>query len=542
MTSLGTRRRAVSLVMVLLLSACTASTPSAAPSASGGAQPSGEPSASTGSSDATVTVMLESFGNERLDPRNSSSVAAFSYFMNTLAENRDGELVPDVAEGWEQSADGLTWTFTIRDNVIFHNGETLTAEDVAFTLRDTFSEEGIAEAVNDTVTSVARVTESIEASGNTVTVTHSRPLPHFAYLMSEYHGGLFPQAYFEEVGRDGFNKAPIGAGPFKIVEIRPGQDITMERHDQYFDPARMPQFKTLRYVMVPELATRVQALAAGDVDIIPADLTVRPQIESQGNKVVFGPEASFIEFQLVGCWLEEHPCHDRNVRLALDLAIDKATIMGDLYGEAWANTGHDWVSSNSIGYSEDLAPRAQDVAEAKRLLAEAGFPDGAGFPTLIINTSETSEVPRVPDFALLVAQQWEEVLGIKSEVRLGDYGTQKDKRGAGEFNGQVFIRGNDARADGGTFMTGRYGDKENEDHLTEDPALLSGVVGAQEAFRPEDQQAAYNEIYKMIRDEVYTIPTGSLAKVWGVASRISGWEPYGLQERMNPIHTIQVAP
>jgi peptide/nickel transport system substrate-binding protein len=538
MTPLRTRGRGSAIALVLLLSACSPATTSPSPGASGAVQPTDGQAAPGG--DGTVTVALEGFGNERVDPRNSSSVAPFSYFLNTLAENRDGELIPDVAENWEQSADGLTWTFTIRDDVVFQNGEPLTAEDVAYSLSDTFSKEGIAEAVNDTVTSVARVTESIEADGNKVIVKHTRPLPHFAYLMSEYHGGLFPKAYFEEVGRDQFNKAPIGAGPFKVTEFRPGQDITMERHDQYFDAERMPQFKTLRYVQIPELATRVQALGSGEVDIIPADLTVRSQIESQGNQVVFGPEASFIEFQLVGCWLEEHPCHDRNVRMALDLALDKEALMSDLYGEAWTNTGHDWVSPNSIGYSEDLAPRPQDVAEAQRLLAEAGYPNGEGFPTMIINTSETSEVPRVPDFAQLVAQQWQENLGITTEVKLGDYGTQKDKRGAGEFNGQVFIRGNDARVDGGTFMTGRYGDKENEDHLTEDPAILQGVVDAQAAFRPEEQDAAYNEIYKKIRDEVYTIPTGSLAKVWGVSSRISGWQPYGLQERMNPIHTIVV--
>jgi ABC-type transport system substrate-binding protein len=216
--------------------------------------------------------------------------------------------------------------------------------------------------------------------------------------------------------------------------------------------------------------------------------------------------------------------------------------MSALYGEAWANAGFDWVSPSSIGYSPDLAPRAADPTEAKRLLAEAGFPDGAGFPTMIINTGQASEVARVPDFALLVAQQWEQVLGIKTEVRLGDMGTQKDRRGAGEFDGQVFIRGNDARLDGGTFMTGRYGDIENEDHLSENPDILNGVVAAQEAFLPDERNAAYNSIYKKIYDEVYTVPTGSLAKIWGVSSRISGWEPYGLQERMSPLESITLAP
>lgn len=534
----STSIRAMGSIVALALVGAACGTPTPTPSEGATRPPT--------NADATLTILVSDFGNERFDPMSMGAGNIYQHpYMATLIDaDENNFLAPGIAESWELSPDGLTWTFTIRDDVVFHNGEHLTVDDVVFSLQDTFGQEA-KETATGTTQTIALATESIEATGpNTVEVRHSTPLPFFAAAVGQAGppvGGIFPKAYFEEVGREGFNRAPIGAGPFKVVEIRPGQEITYERFDDYYDRDRLPQFKYLKLQLVPELATRVQALAAGQADIIAADLTVRDQIEQAGNQVVLSPEAAYIQLILVGCWEEQYPCHDKRVRHALDLALDKELIMGQLYGEAWQNVGWVQVTPSALGYSDDLDPRAFDPDEARRLLAEAGYPNGEGFPTLILNAhSQGTDVPLLPEFTQLLAQQWEQELGIATEVRVAEANTLRTQRETGELNGQVYIRDNDARWDGASLARSEYGDLESLIRLSEDPALIAVIHEAEQALTPEDRGEAYTRAYKILHEEGYQIGTGTISRVWGVASRVKGWQPLSLIPRPTALWTIRI--
>ena len=156
-----------------------------------------------------------------------------------------------------------------------------------------------------------------------------------------------PKAYYESGGpaddpdarREAFSDAPVGAGPFSVVDIKPNEQILVERFDEYYyhpdnglDENRRVRFQTLDLRLVPEPAIRVAALRAGEADIAEVNLAVAKQVEDAGGRIVYTREGVYIFNIAMGCWKPEHPCHSKAVRHAFDYALDKEAIMNGLYG------------------------------------------------------------------------------------------------------------------------------------------------------------------------------------------------------------------
>jgi ABC-type transport system substrate-binding protein len=543
------RRRLLAILgvgLIIAISAgCNAAVPSGSPGASGASGPPGteEPNA-TPANDGAITMMLAAFGNEIWVPRDSDGVGGVGTLVQAYLIDSDGEgnLTPGVAESWTVSPDGKTWTFKIRQGIKFHDGTDLTAEDVAFSLDKIFGTDGL-NSINGSTVAVAEVTDSIAVSGSdTVVVVHKSPLPFFSFLVSSLstgdEGAIIPKAYYEKVGDDGYNKAPIGAGPYKVTELNPGANVTLERFDDYYNADRRPSIKTIDVQQVPELATRAIALTTGEADMIQADLPVIDQIESGGGKLAIAPEASYVWVMLPGCWTPGLPCNDVRVRQALDLAVDKTTIMSALYGELWEGKGWQFVTPHSLGYSEELAPAPYDPDQAKQLLADAGYPDGEGFPLLIVNATNSDPVSSIPDLALLFGQAWKDNLGISTEIRVGDASTMRDRWRGRELDGQIFMRSNEGRYDGGDIARSLYGNPDSRTRQAEDPAYWAAVEAAEAVVDPAQRGAAYNALYLQLRKGNYEIPTGLLGLAWGLGPRVADWQPWGLIQKPSAIWTL----
>ncbi len=117
------------------------------------------------------------------------------------------------------------------------------------------------------------------------------------------------------------------------------------------------------------------ALRAGDADVIEANLSVEKQVEDGGGRFIWSQESSYMWILLPGCWEVQFPCNKKEVRQALDYAIDKDLIMSQLYGpEAAVARGWNWVTPNALGYSPDLDPFPYDPEKALQLLVDAGYP------------------------------------------------------------------------------------------------------------------------------------------------------------------------
>ncbi len=508
----------------------------------------------------TLTIMVGDLANERFDIAyvgGSPGGANYGRIMHgfLISMTPQTEMIPGIAEDWELSADGLTTTFTIREGAKFHDGSDVRPEDVLWTLRNSFGPQAHEHHTADsTGAAISRLMESIELSGtNQVSVKTQKPFVAFSGNISEIGDkwyGMMPERaelYNEELA-EAYDLSPIGAGPMSLTEHRRADVMEFERFDDfYYQPAngfsedKRVNFQSLELRLVPEEATRVAALRAGDADIVPASLAVQGQIEAGGGRLIFGQEGVYVNARMIGCFDPQHPCHDKRVRHALDYAIDKDLIRDTLYGgdEVFVAKGWAVVTPNTYGYSPAIDPWPFDPDKARALLAEAGYPDGKDFGPLVINTWQSTAMPFQVETAQLVADLWKKELGLETEVRVSDSTGTKKRQKAGELDGQILWRENEARKNATINTTSGYGDPDREINITHSDADLFKVVqAAAEVLDLEEREQTYKDLYVRLRDETYEFGVGYVNIPWGVAARVKTWDPYPFSLWISAIHTI----
>jgi peptide/nickel transport system substrate-binding protein len=275
---------------------------------------------------------------------------------------------PSLAQSWTTSDDGLVYEFVLRDGVKFHNGEPVTADDVKFSYE---RYKGSAnKALKDRVASVET------PDPKHVLFKLKQPWPDFMtfYTSATAAAWIVPKKYVEQVGDEGFKKAPIGAGPYKFVSFTPGLELTMEANDQYW--RKKPSVNRLLFKVIPDESTRLAALKRGEIDIA---YSIRGELAEEIERtkglslkptVIQGPFWLYFPDQ----WDPKSPWHDQRVRLAASLAIDRKGINQAL------TLGYSKITGSIIPltfdhYWQPPAP-VYDPAQAKKLLAEAGHPNG----------------------------------------------------------------------------------------------------------------------------------------------------------------------
>ena len=277
-------------------------------------------------------------------------------------------MAPSLAESWTVSADGLVYEFVLRKGIKFHNGEPVTAEDAKFSFE---RYRGVyAKTLKERVAAV----ETPDPGRLRIRLT--QPWPDFMTFYGARvtgAGWIVPKKYFEKVGEDGYKKAPIGAGPYKFVSFTPGVELVLEAFDQYW--RKTPHVKRLVLRVIPDHATRVAALKRGEVDsafLISGELAEEVRrTPGLTLKNVF-PSNHWLIF--ADQWDPKSPWHDKRVRLAANLALDRKTL-----NEA-ATLGLSKITGSIIPSHFDFywpaPPYPYEPARAKKLLAEAGYPSG----------------------------------------------------------------------------------------------------------------------------------------------------------------------
>ena len=471
------------------------------------------------------------------------------------------QMLPGAAESWEVSPDGKTWTITLRGGIKFHNGEEATIDDLLFSAEHAWGEDALANALAPDITGQASLTEKIEPAGPmAVAVTHEESLSFFPFrylsdMSGSFTGVLMNKAYYEKGGPEGdvaarrqaFSDAPMGAGPFRVLEIKPNEQILLERFDEYYyhpdnglPENRRARFQTLDLRLVPETAIRVAALRAGEADIAEVNLAVQKQVEDAGGRIVYTREGVYIWNIGVGCWKPEHPCYHKEVRHAMDYAIDKEAIMNGLYGgpPTAIVKGYARVGVSSLGYEPGLDPFPFDPEKARELLAEAGYPNGEGFPAFKLWTYPAGEAPFMPELAQLMSDMWKEHLNLESTVEVSDGARTRELWWGREMDGDWHVRPNEIEWDGGGGASALYGQPDNRVRLSEDPELTALVREALAVIDPAKRHEAYNKMWTRIREEHYMATLGILNLPWGVGPRIAGWEPWPMTPYNSAFHTI----
>jgi peptide/nickel transport system substrate-binding protein len=286
---------------------------------------------------------------------------------NTLLRwEKTGQLGPDLATGY-RNLDTFTWEVTLRKGVTFHNGEPFNASVVKFSF-DTMLDPNVKSPSKTNHIFVRRV-EIVD--DYTVRIVTRDPFPTTPAQLTFLH--MLPPKYVTEVGIDGYRRKPIGTGPYRFVEHIPDTRIVLERIDgHWMGPQRI---KTIVYRPIKEDATRVGALLAGEVDLaldIPPELV--PVVERSGRAKIKSISSGRVFVMGMSNLDPSLPTAKAPVREAINYALDRESLNKSLF--AGTSPPVAWMNPETFGANPALKPIPHDPARARRLLAEAGYPNG----------------------------------------------------------------------------------------------------------------------------------------------------------------------
>jgi peptide/nickel transport system substrate-binding protein len=376
-------------------------------------QPTQEPTETTPPAPSgTIRIANADFGTESFDPDTNGAVWQWYVEDRLVSQDIRGNVIPCVAETFEFDPDTGIWTFHIRQGIKFHNGDPLTAEDVKFSI-DRFGDMNVSS--NPWSPYIGAGYNKIETKIiDDYTVQFIPDHPELQQGIVFCQVMILPKNYFESVGQEGFNRQPIGSGPWKFVELIPKTKLTLEANTDYW--GQVPAFEYLVEQMVPEQSTRIAMLKAGDVDIIfpqtGIDFDRIAELEDLGFRTVdLGLPAAYTLAEGQGDWLPgAGPVSDIRIRQALSYALNRQEIC-DTWYQGYAKLGGPFFMLRGgggvppgFGWSDDLLPDPYDPDKALELMSEAGYPDAWEDPSIHIYAPSFSQ-----DFIQVLIGYWQAV-------------------------------------------------------------------------------------------------------------------------------------
>jgi peptide/nickel transport system substrate-binding protein len=377
---------------------------------------------------------------DTLDPQATAATSAFQTtksIYDTLVEVApSGEIVPALALGWEISADSLSWTFQLRDDVLFHTGEVLTSNDVRATLERARDENFASPKAAEYKT----ITGILTPDEQTVVLTLSAPTPALLAGLASGWSAILPASLIE-AGHD-FGNDPVGTGPFRLQRWVRDSFIELVRNDAYYQGPAGVESVTIRFVN--DSAVQYQGLLAGEFDIIdqPASADF-PLIESNPDLVLSRGPSGLVNVAAMNT--RRAPFDDVRVRQAMNYAIDKEVINEVAYGGGYLIGS--FMEYGSPWLPDDIEPYPYDPEQARALLAEAGYADGFSFDMAL---------PQPYDPHILAGQIMQSQLaeiGVTANIRIVEWGVWLSEVYSGPFDYDMTVVGHTGKLD----PTGRLG-------------------------------------------------------------------------------------
>ena len=310
------------------------------------------------------------------------------------------ELVPDLAETYTISDDGLTYTFTLRDGVTFHNGRALTSADIRYSIERAVAPEtqspgqgffGMIAGFDEMAAGEADHLSGIETPDDATVVFHlSRPDATFLHVLAINFAFAVPQEAVEEYGPD-FGRNPVGTGAFMLEEWSLGQQVVMVRNEDYYH-AGIPRLDRVVFEVGQDPTVALLRLENGEVDILgdgipPARFVDVSQNPPEGTRVVEGGQ---LHTGYITMNVNIAPFDDVRVRQAVNMAINRERIIRIINGRAVP--ANQPLPPAMPGYSDSYEGYAFDPEAARALLAEAGFADGFETELFVMNTDPNPRI------------------------------------------------------------------------------------------------------------------------------------------------------
>ena len=482
--------------------------------------------------------------NPMLYPRTPDSNVQCLIFDFLVKPDEELNFIPDLAESWDISEDGKVYTFYLRQDVKWHDGEAFTADDVVFTLNALANPEYIGGNENRVLGIVgaaevqAGEAETISGVKKVDDYTVEITLPDAnAAFMADMYTAILPEHVLAgenpgEWSTDDFNRAPVGTGKYKFVEWKSGQYIMLERNEDYFGDK--PSIKDV-VVQFGSETTLVAALLNNEIDVLYNLPTAEVEnVEAVDSVYVYTNEQMTVYY--IGFNLLDETLSDLRVRQALAHGLDKQTVLDTVYGNGLAYVANDIFPSNHWSHSENVTVYEYNPEKAKSLLEEAGYVmnestgiyEKDGKPLHLVYDMSASATGEA--MATLFQQQWKEI-GVELEIVTQDFATLAFTKllpdsGAKETTAdsyQMYTLGFGVEVDPNEyneyFSTNTGAGSWNFGHYS-NPEVDELFKLQLTQTDPEERAATFHKIGEIESNDLYWIPTYSNYLTTGVSTRV----------------------
>lgn len=448
------------------------------------------------------------FNNVRIGVIIAANVWDTLLYRDPMTNEYKGQL----AKSWKQ-IDDRTLELELRQGIKFHNGEPFDADSVVYTLNF------VADPANKATTqqNVSWIEKVEKLDQYKIRIISKQPFPGAKEYLSTTVA-IHPAKYYKEVGPKGMNAKPIGTGPYKVAEYIPGKSITLERNTDYFkdSPKQQPKIGKVEIRFIPDRQTQMAEVISGGQDFImhvPKDQA--EQIKSMPNLQVISGNTMRIVFMQMNI-LDGTPApqlKDVRVRKAIAHAIDRESIIKNIVGEG-AKILHTICTPSQVACTDEGATTYNyDPALAKRLLAEAGYPNG--FDIDIVAYRERNQTEAIINYL--------QAVGIKAKLSYLQYAAMRD-----------MVRANKASLTHQTWASNLVNDVSastpvyfgfGNDDITRDPKVRDLLDKGDHTIKLEPRTEFYKEALGIIAEQAYAIPLWSLPVNY-VMSKDINFTPY----------------
>jgi peptide/nickel transport system substrate-binding protein len=453
-------------------------------------------------------MLVAAIGSEpdQLDPQKTTAYPSFQVLENvfdTLVEpDAELQMQPALAERWETSEDGLTWTFALRDDVKWHNGRDFVADDVVFSYR---------RIIDEQLSNSYRFTsvKDVKAPDDTtVVITLTQPTPGLLANLGAFKGtAIVAKENIKDIA-----SKPIGTGPFKFSEYAPGDSLEIVRNDDYWG-GEVP-LDGVRFTFVPEPTVALTNVQGGEVQW--SDNLPPQQVEQlAGSEDLQLETVPSNDYWYFAANQARKPFDDPRVRQALAYGIDREEI-----AEA-AKFGLATVNQTAIPedstFHYDYAPYERDVDKAKSLLQEAGVTGRLPMELIV-----TNEFPETVTTGQVMQSQLEEI-GVDVEVRTLDFAAWLDAQGKGDFD--AFMLGWLGNIDPDDFYYAQHHSKGiNNFQKYKNPEVDKALDAARAETDEQARQELYDTAVKQIVDDASYVYLYNPEVVQAWTNEVQGYE------------------
>ena len=479
---------------------------------------------------------------ETIDPALNSAVDGGNMLLHAyeclLTVGQDGTLQPGQAESYDVSEDGLTWTFHLRDGLKWSDGSDLTANDFVYSWKRVCDPEVAAPYAETVLGMVKGYDEAIDGNldalgvsapdDSTLVVELANPCSYFGSLAAFATLSPVQEATIEANG-EAWATAPetyVSNGPFYMTEWVPGSHITFSKNPYYWN-ADAIKLDRLKFVLMEDSNAAYSAYQTGEVLMI-------KDVPTEEIPSLTGTDDFYVD-PIIGTYyislnIQKAPFDDVNVRKALSLAIDReyvaSTLMqgtytaaGNFMGPGWMDTDGTEFMSNANGGKPyiDTTNFEANLEEAKQLLADAGYPDGEGFPTISYTTNDAGYHKVVAEY---LQQAWAE-LGIDLQVNIVEWSSFTPMRRSGDFevarNGWV-----GDYSDPSNMLELFYTTNGNNDGKFSNADFDAAIDTSRSTLDAAERSTALHTAEDILMDQAGCIPLAYYNDFWLQSSKITG--------------------